>query len=145
MLATAKEGEEAEKVSLYDETETGVRVPRKMPDPKLPTQAEVDEHSLTHVPYRNCCTHCVRGRWEAHPHWRCETEDRGMLEIHMVDYCIVENTDEQTQPILVMNDRDSAAVGSFLVQRKGNAGQYVECVIHRRWSSSRTKSRQSDL
>ena len=34
--------QEAEKVSLDEETETGVRVPRKLPDHKLPTQAEVD-------------------------------------------------------------------------------------------------------
>ncbi len=28
---------------------------KKMLDPRLPTQAEVDDHNLTHLPYRNWC------------------------------------------------------------------------------------------
>ena len=35
---------------------------RKVTDPKLPNQMEVDAHQLTHVPYRNWWPHCVKGR-----------------------------------------------------------------------------------
>ena len=34
---------------------------RRIGDPRLPTEKEVEEHNLTHVPYRNWCPHCVRG------------------------------------------------------------------------------------
>ena len=55
---------------------------------------------------------------------RTKAEDRIVPEIHM-DYCFLGKVDEQTQPILVMKDRDSGMVCSFLVQRKGGADEYV--------------------
>lgn len=33
---------------------------RMMTDPGLPTQKEVDEHEIDHVPYRSWCPHCVK-------------------------------------------------------------------------------------
>ena len=72
-----------------------------------------------------------------------------------MDYSLMVKTEEQTQPILVTKDRDSEAVCSFLVLRKGNEGEYVVKrffaflhelgIHHRRWSSSRNQSRHSDL
>ena len=38
-----------------EEEQFGTRNPRRMLDPKLPSQREVDEHNLTHLPYRNWC------------------------------------------------------------------------------------------
>ena len=36
---------------------------RKLVDPKLPTQEKVDEHYLrVHLPYRNWCAICVKGK-----------------------------------------------------------------------------------
>ena len=35
------------------------RCVRKLADPRRPSQAEVDEHELTHIPYRNWCAVCV--------------------------------------------------------------------------------------
>lgn len=34
----------------------------KMQSPKLPPKDEVDNHMLTHVPFRSWCRHCVRAR-----------------------------------------------------------------------------------
>ena len=36
------------------EEEEGV-VPRKLRDPRAPTKYEVEQHNLTHIPYRNWC------------------------------------------------------------------------------------------
>ena len=41
------------------EQEYGIWNPRKLLDPKLPTRQEVEEHCLTHLPYRNWCSSCV--------------------------------------------------------------------------------------
>ena len=35
---------------------------RSIGDPRLPSPREVEEHNLTHLPYRNWCPQCVRGR-----------------------------------------------------------------------------------
>ena len=44
------------------EKELGLRNPRKLQDPKLPSKKEVEEHNLSgHMPYRSWCTFCVMG------------------------------------------------------------------------------------
>jgi hypothetical protein len=35
---------------------------RKLMDPKKPSQQEFDEHYLSHLPFRNWCPHCMRGK-----------------------------------------------------------------------------------
>ena len=110
--------------SAGDGGESGARMPKKMQDPKLPTQAEIDEHVMTHLPYRSWCTHCVRGRGGAHPHRKAEAEDRSIPELHM-DYCFMGKVDEKAQPILVIKDRDTRMMCSFLVKEKGAADEFV--------------------
>ena len=39
-----------------------VQPARGMPMPKLPSDAEVAAHNLTHLPYRSWCPHCVAAR-----------------------------------------------------------------------------------
>ena len=53
---------------------------RSIGDPRLPTQAEVDNHNITHVPYRNWCPHCVRGQGRDLDHRRSVDEDRRVRE-----------------------------------------------------------------
>ena len=45
-----------------DDADRGVRRPRRLADPTIPSEVEVEEHNLTHLPYRSWCEHCVRGR-----------------------------------------------------------------------------------
>ena len=49
-------------VDQDDEEEFCSQRTRKMLEPNLPSQAEQEEHSLTHFPHRNWCRHCARGR-----------------------------------------------------------------------------------
>ena len=131
MFEVSDEGE-PELLDLSDEeddnfikdAEMGARVPEKAQDPKLPSQAEIDDHERTHLPYRSWCTHCVRGRGESHPHCRSAGEDREIPELHM-DYCFMGKVDEATQPILVMRCRDTRMTCSFMVREKGATGDYV--------------------
>jgi hypothetical protein len=53
-------GEEAD--LGYEEGEAGARAARKMLNPALPSPDEVMEHNKTHLPFRNWCRHCARGR-----------------------------------------------------------------------------------
>ena len=68
-----------------EEVDNGGRKPIKMLDPRLPTEAEVDEHNLTHLPFRNWCPHCVRGRGKEWPNKKVD-EVSSMPEIH-ADIC----------------------------------------------------------
>ena len=61
------------------ETEEGRRL-RSIGDPRLPSQKEVEEHNLTHLPYRNLCPHCVRGRGKDLDHRKSLDEDRNVRE-----------------------------------------------------------------
>ena len=50
-----------------EQEEEGQR-PRQRPAPEAPSRAEVEEHELTHIPYRAWCRHCraARGREDCH-------------------------------------------------------------------------------
>ena len=59
---------------------------RRLVDPRLPTEEEKKIHDLTHIPYRNWCPHCVRGRGKDLDHRKGVEEERGLSEFSF-DYC----------------------------------------------------------
>ena len=67
-----------EVVEAPREQEYGIRNPRKLLGPKMPSQKEVDEHCLTHLPYRNWCQYCVQGKGRVAPHFKQETRTDGL-------------------------------------------------------------------
>ena len=79
---TRKVGDVVLAVDQDDEEEFGSRRTRKMQEPTLSSQAEQEMHSMTHVPYRNWCRHCVRNRAEEHGHLRQSDMPSG-VEIHL--------------------------------------------------------------
>jgi hypothetical protein len=64
-----EEEEDKEEGEEEEDAQRGMRRPQKMIDPKLPSRAEVDEHEKTHLPFRNWCRHCIRGRGKEAPHY----------------------------------------------------------------------------
>ena len=70
---------------VCSETDGGdMRRMRKMHNPRLPTKAEIEEHDLTHLPFRSWCRHCVRGRGQEEAHRKCEARDgEGVPEVHL--------------------------------------------------------------
>ena len=54
-----------------------VRKPRRMVDPMKPTKKEVEEHEVTHLPFRNWC--CASKAEEKVPHTG-EREDMGACQ-----------------------------------------------------------------
>ena len=56
-----------------------------MIDPRKPTKAEVEEHELVHVPYRNWCPVCVRAKGKELNH-RKSIEEPKRLSEHSFDY-----------------------------------------------------------
>ena len=53
--------EVADKAAERDGEEDAVQ-PKVAARPYTPTKAEVEAHEVTHLPYRNWCSHCVAGK-----------------------------------------------------------------------------------
>ena len=82
----------AEEMESDDEQQS--RKPRLPTDPGRPTQKEIDEHNATHVVFRSCCPHCVRGKAVTSPHYakskssESEEERSGVTTVSL-DYCFL--------------------------------------------------------
>jgi hypothetical protein len=100
------------------EEEFGTRVTKKMQDPKLPTQEEVEEHSKTHLPYRSWCRHCVRGRGKEASHKKTK-EKPGMNEIHF-DFFFMGKEGEpgRTITIAAVKERETGMMMASVVPTK---------------------------
>ena len=61
---------------------------RLVPQPRLPSRQEVQEHELTHIPYRSWCVHCVRGAGRSDAHRRRTRQDEEERDQHMTTWSI---------------------------------------------------------
>ena len=61
---------------------------RPLPQPRLPSRQEVQEHELTHIPYRSWCVHCVRGAGRSDAHRRRARQDEEEREQHITTWSI---------------------------------------------------------
>ena len=76
-----------EEEHIFENQDSGdVRKMRKMMDPCLPTRTEIEEHRMTHLPFRSWCTFCVKGRGVERGHFRTERDQDAVGEMHL-DYC----------------------------------------------------------
>ena len=100
------------------EGEPGERKAKKMQDPKMPTRTEIEEHNLTHLPFRSWCRHCVRGRGKELTHERVG-EQGEMPELH-VDMCFLgeEKDPHNTITVMVARQRSTRMTMPRLCQRR---------------------------
>ena len=110
-----------------EEQEAGSRKTHKMTDPCKPGTIEINEHEKTHLPYRNWCRHCVKGRGKEMSHTKSKNEHR-LPEVHL-DFCFVGREGEpgETLPVLVVREGltkmvlasavPSKSTGTFIARR----------------------------
>ena len=65
--------------------ESTVQMPVGAPEPVQPTQAEIDQHNLTHIYYRSWCPHCVSGRRPDSQH-RSHSSSKRSVPLFCADY-----------------------------------------------------------
>ena len=65
--------------------ENGIRVAVVKRGPQEPTEQEIKEHYVTHVPFRSWCPHCVAAAAKSSPH-RHEAERERSVPSEHVDY-----------------------------------------------------------
>ena len=118
-----KEGKEDGEPRRIGQEEEGGRM-RNIGDPRLPSAKEVTDHYLTHVPYRNWCPHCVRGRGKDLDHRKGLDEDRRLREFSF-DYCFLGDDKGGTITVLVGRERVTGMTMASVVPTKGTSGQFA--------------------
>ena len=118
-VAPLKEGEDAnpedeEMRFEEDPSHLFVRAPLK------PTPQEVEEHLVSHIPFRSWCSSCVRGRGPSFRHVRVD-HDSERLPTIAVDYGFLGDGSEPASetPILVAKCRYTKFIWAIPVPSKG--------------------------
>ena len=59
---------------------------RIIKDPGEPTEREIEEHELTHVPFRAWCKACVRGKAQNDPHYHKQDAERESSKVPVISW-----------------------------------------------------------
>ena len=104
-----------------------VRNPRKLPDPKMPPKEEVEQHYLTHLPFRNWCQYCIQGKGKVAPHFKQKHREDGLPEVHF-DYCFMSTHGSPLATILVAREKSTKMTLATVVPMKAHlwGTQFVE-------------------
>ena len=98
--------------------------------PTTPTKEDIEEHMLTHVPFRSWCPHCVAGQSGRKGHFKGSKgtgEEDQVPSVH-VDYMYLKSSEKKEEeddeeksgmPVLVMLDQESGMTFSSVVPNKG--------------------------
>ena len=89
--------------------------PRPLRSPKVPTIAERERHSLTHLPYQSWCPYCVAGKRPNSPHRRLKAS----LEIPMLSGDYGYFGEAQLLCFLVITVRPFGVYWACVVDKKG--------------------------
>ena len=101
------------------------QVPKGAPLPQKPSDKEVREHELTHIPFRTWCAHCVAGRARSdrHTHHHVAGEPRDGKPVIQLDYC--QPTGKAGPFVLSIVDVNTGFGGSTVVSNKGGKDRYA--------------------
>eukprot|EP00973_Karenia_brevis_P074435 10341499-Karenia_brevis.AAC.1 len=109
---------EDDEMEIQEEEEAREVKPMKMP--RGPTEDEYYTHILTHLPYRNWCPHCVRGKKKNPPHSKAGDKKREIPMVSMDYMFMTTSSDEAANPVLVVIDHFNGGIWSTMVLRKGS-------------------------
>ena len=101
----------------------GDRMVKKLTDPRKPSASEVEDHYRTHLPYRNWCPHCIRGKGKDMDHRKSAEEDRGLGE-YSFDYAFPGDEFGYKLTVLVGKERNSGMLMATTVPIKGTTGRF---------------------
>ena len=108
--------------------------PKVMRSPGEPSKKEREEHALTHVPYRDWCVHCVRGRGVSSPHPRSAERSEDAVPLIAGDYGFPgDKRDEHGQrtsaaesiTLLSLADSKTGSTIAIVVPKKGAAEPWI--------------------
>ena len=112
---------------MDDEPEEA-RQPKTKPDPRLPSKQEIEEHNITHLPYRSWCPHCVAGRGLSIPH-RSSDENKDIPKISIDYFYMGQEDSEDTLPLLAVKTRPDRVIFSHALVSKGIHEYSIQVLI----------------
>ena len=90
-----------------------------LPQPKVPTAAQIAAHNITHLPYRSWCPHCVAARRPNSHHRSSSSESQRDAPLLAADYCFVrDSNDDECGTVLVAHLYPSRAMMATVVDSK---------------------------
>ena len=94
--------------SNEEENESEAIAVRSAPKPTQPSKAEMDEHMLSHLPFRSWCAHCVKGKSKSKRHPYAAHSSDHELPTVTIDYMFLNSesssSDDGSMPTLVVKD-----------------------------------------
>ena len=108
------------------------REPIVLRDPGAPSPQEVEQHDVTHTPFRSWCPHCVNGKAKDRHHKKqLQQNDEQIPEI-VFDYCFLGwDKGEETLAVLVARDRRTQMIFSHVVPRKGMINNHASVELEK--------------
>ena len=107
-----------------DEDSGEVQSARKLGQPRLPSEKERREHSLTHCPARSWCEHCTRGQGAEYGHSTVVgSAAEEQVPRVIIDYCFLTQADdgEESLTALVMKETMCGSVWAYSLRSKSVA------------------------
>ena len=102
-----------------DKEEDEALEPRVLRDPGAPTEAEVERHNVTHLPFRSWCPACVEGKARDKPHRKSEEQDSKAVPELVFDYGFLGSEGEDTIAIQICRGRRARMLFAHVVPKKG--------------------------
>ena len=114
-------GVEGEKIIIKRDDE----VIKKVKDPKLPTEGEVDNHYVMgHIPYRDWCPICIKAQGRDMGHMKDDGKER-LLPEYSWDYCFPGDELGFKWSVLVGKEQGSRSLMATAVPNKGGGSKFV--------------------
>ena len=95
-----------------------------MNSPGKPSADEVDHHNLTHSPYRNWCSICVRSKGKDLDHRTSVEAERGLSE-YSFDYCFPGDEFGFKLTVMAGKEKNTGMTFATAVPTKGSSGRFV--------------------
>ena len=93
--------------------------------PNMPIQQEVDEHSLTHCPYRSWCTICIKAQGKEDQHVSVH-ECREEIPRFSMDYKEMNEyigSEKRKAITVIMREQETRMIAAFAVKAEGSIEQ----------------------
>ena len=90
-------------------------------DPRVPTQGEIDEHCVTHLPHRSWCEVCIKalGRENAHVSQK-ENGAKPTIAMDFKEFGEAEESEDKVKTIIL-----KGCMAAHVVEQQGSADQWA--------------------
>ena len=129
MLLDIEGGEEGDEVIIERDTDYECEPIRMAADPGKPTDRQIEEHRLTHVPYKSWCPECVEGRGLREQRGRHAGRTHE-IPVVGIDYFFIAKGGILTKDE-VLQKYDDETEGDVQLENDRKEGKIVKCIVIR--------------